>query len=77
MGAVGRALSKLNHTINQSYNISEHYVIWWEREQSIKGDKLFKGEKLANFVLQTRINIFYEGRRFESKNFIYTRAKHT
>ena len=33
-------------------------------EQSIKGNKLFKSKKLANFALQTRINTFYEGRRF-------------
>ena len=27
-GGVGETVSKLNHNIKQSYNISEHYLIW-------------------------------------------------
>ena len=43
---------------NQSYNISEHDLIWERRTgKSIKEDKLFKSENFANFGPQTSMNI--------------------
>ena len=43
--------------------------------QNIEGNKLFKSENLANFGLQTNMNIFFGGKRFEDKNFDHTRVQ--